>query len=168
LKNYRFLAVLAVASVLLGVIAWVSHVFRLPPAVPAGDETLTVSPVPAAESGPGSKRPATEADPPQPPVAPVAAAPDSDSIEGILAALASPDKETRVSAIERSKQLEDRSVVPRLQEAVERLDDVREKADLLAAIDFLNLPSLTEFQAARKSNLVSRSRSAPTRVLTNR
>ena len=86
---------------------------------------------------------------------------DPDSIEGVLAALGSSDKTMRAAAIEKAKNFEDRSVVPPLQAAAERLEDAEEKAALLAAIDFINLPSVAELQEEQRSKLLALGSSSP-------
>ena len=94
--------------------------------------------------------------------------PDPDSVEGIVAALESPDKSTRTDAIERAKQIEDRSVTPVLQAAAEKLQDPGEKADLLAAIDFINLPSFAELEEAQRANRLARGLPLPAQASVNR
>ena len=149
--------VLAVLLTGLGAVAIMLLAFppRQPPPQPP-------PPTEAAEAPQGSQS-ASEANTnanPAFPLAPAAAkaqatAPGADdprSAAAILADLQSPDKEVRAQAIERAKQLEDRSIVARLQEIADRTEDAQERAAALAAIDFINLPSLTAFQAAGGSN----------------
>jgi HEAT repeat protein len=59
--------------------------------------------------------------------------------------LKNPDKEIRKAALEALKQANDRSVVPQMQQMADQTDDPGEKQAILDAIDFINLPSLTEY-----------------------
>jgi len=76
---------------------------------------------------------------------------DPISRDKILAELQNPLKEIREAALQASIELNDRSVVPRLQEIAELAQDPREKARLLDAIDYINLPSLTERRLAAQT-----------------
>ena len=76
---------------------------------------------------------------------------DAASRDAILAELQNPDKEIRHAALEAAIQFGDRSVVPRLQEIADQTEDSAEKAEILEAIDYLNLPSLTEYLAERRA-----------------
>ena len=67
-----------------------------------------------------------------------------------------PDKEIRAAALEAAIQFNDRSVVPPLQEIAQQTQDPEEKASILEAIDYINLPSLTEYQAAHPENSIPR------------
>ncbi|HEY5297908.1 MAG TPA: hypothetical protein VIK59_08275 [Verrucomicrobiae bacterium] len=73
---------------------------------------------------------------------------DTDSRDAILAELrTNSDKQIRAAALEAAIQFDDRSVVPQLQQIADETEDPDEKADILAAIDYINLPSLTEYLA---------------------
>jgi hypothetical protein len=100
--------------------------------------------------------------------APVAAAAGPDSPEAILAALENPERDVRADALERAKQIEDRSVVPRLQEIAQRTEDVQQKAAILAVVDYINLPSVAEVQAAHQSNRLAHGLPDLPRASTNR
>jgi len=76
---------------------------------------------------------------------------DVASRDAILAEMQNPEKEIRKAALEAAIQTGDRSVVPRLQEVAATTEDPREKAEILAAIDYINLPSLTEYLAEQRS-----------------
>jgi hypothetical protein len=77
---------------------------------------------------------------------------DAGSLEAILAETKSPDKAIRHEALEAAIQSGDRStVVPRLQEIASQTEDPAEKTEILAAIDYINLPSLTEYIAEKKA-----------------
>jgi hypothetical protein len=80
---------------------------------------------------------------------------DIVSRDAILAELRNPDKEIRKGALEAAIQFGDRSVVPRLQEVAAQTEDPAEKAELLAAIDYINLPSLSEYLAERQAKMAA-------------
>jgi hypothetical protein len=84
---------------------------------------------------------------------------DRASRDAILGELQNPDKEIRKGALEAAIQFGDRSVVPRLKEVAAETQDPAEKAEILAAIDYINLPSLTEYLAAQRAQSSS---NAPT------
>jgi hypothetical protein len=70
---------------------------------------------------------------------------DTEARDIILSELDNSDREIREGALEAAIQFSDRSVIPRLREAADRTSDATEKEAILAAIDYLNLPSLTEY-----------------------
>lgn len=76
---------------------------------------------------------------------------DSASLETILSELRNPDRQIRKGALEATIQFEDRAAVPRLKEIAAETDDEEEKSELLAAADYLNLPSLTEYLAQQEA-----------------
>jgi hypothetical protein len=76
---------------------------------------------------------------------------DSASLETILSELRNPDRQIRKGALEATIQFEDRAAIPRLKEIAAETDDEEEKSDLLAAADYLNLPSLTEYLAQQQT-----------------
>jgi hypothetical protein len=92
----------------------------------------------------------------------------SDSVDGILADLEKPGAELRQAALQRAKELGDRAMIPRLREIAERTDDPREKAAILDAIDFLNLPTIAENMAAAQSARAAAGQPDPPQSLTNR
>ncbi len=73
---------------------------------------------------------------------------DTTSRDIILSELQNPDKAIREGALEATIQFGDRSVLPRLQEVADQTEDADEKKALLDAIDYLKLPSLTEYLAS--------------------
>ena len=77
---------------------------------------------------------------------------DTNSLNTIWSELANPDKEIRAGALAAVVQFGDHSVVPRLRELPAQTDDATEKAGILEAADFLELPSLTELHSATPSN----------------
>jgi len=77
---------------------------------------------------------------------------DDESRDAILSEVATnSDKQIRAAALEAAIQFDDRSVVPRLQAIAAQTDDPEEKQNILDAIDYINLPSLTEYLAANPS-----------------
>jgi len=76
---------------------------------------------------------------------------DSASLETILSELRNPDRQIRKGALEATIQFEDRAAIPRLKEIAAETDDEEEKSELLAAADYLNLPSLTEYLAQQQA-----------------
>ena len=63
----------------------------------------------------------------------------------IVDELQNPDKIIRDAALEALKQADDRSVVPRMRQIAEQTDDPASKQAILDAVEFINLPSLTEY-----------------------
>jgi hypothetical protein len=71
---------------------------------------------------------------------------DVKSRDAILSELKNnPDKTIRKAALEAAIQFNDRSVVPFMKEIAAQTQDPDEKAAILEAIDYINLPSLTEY-----------------------
>lgn len=78
---------------------------------------------------------------------------DRESRDAILSELKNnPDKKIRAAALEAAIQFNDRSVVPPMQEIAAQTQDPQEKASILEAIDYINLPSLSEFLAANPNS----------------
>jgi len=74
---------------------------------------------------------------------------DVQSRDTILATVKNdPDRQVRAAALEAAIQFDDRSVVPPLKDIADQTTDPDEKQSILDAIDYINLPSLTEYQAA--------------------
>lgn len=67
---------------------------------------------------------------------------DAESLEKILAALASPNPEIREAAREAAVQFGDASAAAKLRETATKTADTAEKAALLEAAEFLELPPL--------------------------
>lgn len=63
----------------------------------------------------------------------------------IVDELRNSDKEIRSAALEAIQQANDRSVIPQMKQIADQTDDPQEKQNILDAIDFINLPSLTEY-----------------------
>jgi hypothetical protein len=93
---------------------------------------------------------------------------DPASRDAILAELENPDPEIRKGARDAAIQSGDRSVVPRLKEVAEKTQDPAEKAEILAAIEYINLPSLTEFLADQRAKMAAAGMTNLPRSGTNR
>ena len=174
------IAVLLLATGLLGIVVLLDKSFRLRPdtespntdnSAPAITEPAPDEPMAASLESPESTRPSSLAQNAQPPAAlatdggapdesvgkriaeleELAMNDDAASRDAILAELQNPDKEIRKAALEAAIQFNDRSVVPRLQEIAAQMEDPGEKAAVLEAIDYINLPSLSEYLAERKA-----------------
>jgi hypothetical protein len=164
------LSALLAAGVVVGIAVWVSVALRAPagpapvaeakPATPPSDfQARAAAPRPDPQalkvSGPLRK-----GDAPQ--------ALDPDSVDGILADLEKPGRDVQQAALQRARELDDRSIIPRLREIAERTGDARGKADILDTIDFLNLPDITENMAAAQAARAAAGLPDPPQSLTNR
>ena len=69
---------------------------------------------------------------------------DTNSLNIIWSELANPDKDIRVGALAAVVQFGDRSVAPRLRDLATQTEDPAEKAEIIKAADYLELPSLTD------------------------
>jgi hypothetical protein len=87
---------------------------------------------------------------------------DASSRDAILSELQNSDRSIRSAALEAAIQFGDRSVLPRLQDVADGTEDPIEKAELLEAISYLNLPSLTEYLAERAAMGLTNSIPGPT------
>ena len=111
----------------------------------AGPSRPPASPLPVAEALPLATQTVVsliKTNPPRPKVPPSVVRTNetpptdgSDSMNAILADLEKPDRELRQTALQRARDLNDRSIIPRLQEIASRTDDPREKADIQDTID---------------------------------
>ncbi len=93
---------------------------------------------------------------------------DAVSRDMILSELQNPDRAIRKGALEAAIQFNDRSVIPRLQEAAALTEDPAEKAEILEAIEYIKLPSLTEYLAEQKARRESMALTNPSLIVTNR
>jgi hypothetical protein len=91
---------------------------------------------------------------------------DTNSLNTILSEVTNPDPQIRQAARDAVVQFGDRSAIPKLSEIAEQTDDPQEKAKILEAIDFLKLPTLTEFLADEKA--AGKTTSQPPSSRTNR
>ena len=72
---------------------------------------------------------------------------DSGSLDTILSELTNRDPQIRKAALEATIQFGSRDAIPKLMDAVSQIDEPKEKADILEAVEFLKLPSATELIA---------------------
>ena len=180
-------AILLLAAGLLGVIVLMSNALH-PQSTSSSADSGKVSPAAAASNQP-VEAPASN----PPPV--VAAAPAADtnaaaahaqyvsrrikelnalamnddvqSRDTILSELKNnPDKKIRAAALEAAIQFDDRSVVPPMQEIAAQTQDPEEKAAILEAIDYINLPSLTEYMAAHPNSTPGSAARSPSHTRT--
>ncbi|SPE50926.1 exported hypothetical protein [Verrucomicrobia bacterium] len=154
------LAVLLAGITLAGLIAWLTTSLRTPgsDAPPSRPEVVSATQAVAEtnhESGSKEPQPASAAFSHSPPSNPPAASGSISEADAILVRLNSTDRETRKAALEDATQLEDRSIVPRLREIADRTEDPAEKAEILAAIEFINLPSVTEYLKSQQAQKAS-------------
>jgi hypothetical protein len=75
---------------------------------------------------------------------------DSESLNTILSELNNRDPEIRKAAVEAAVQFGSRDAIPNLMDAAAQTDDPQEKAEIMEAIQFLKLPTLSE--AATQAN----------------
>ena len=164
------LSALLIAGALVGFTVWVADALRSPAA-----------PAPIAEAEPAHPpadvRVGAAATNPAPPPVKVSGplrkgdAPqilDPDSVDGILADLEKPGREILQAALQRARELDDRSIIPRLREIAARTGDADEKAGILDTIDFLNLPSIDENMAEAQAARAVAGLPDPPQSLTNR
>lgn len=71
------------------------------------------------------------------------------SLQTILGELTNREPQIRHAAVEAAMQFGSRDAIPKLKEAADQTDDLREKAAIAEAIEFLNLPSPAEVAALR-------------------
>ena|ERR1041385_3321181 len=69
---------------------------------------------------------------------------DKASLDIILSELTNRDPEIRKAAVEAAVQFASRDAIPKMLEAADQLDNPKEKAEVLEAVEFLKLPSVTE------------------------
>jgi hypothetical protein len=187
---------LLVAAMLVGAAALISTALRRPPAAAPGDnETgpptsatpsvqppLAASPESAPPAGPAAVTPVSGTD--------TNALSDETHVEyvsqrvrelmilgmqsdivsrdTILSELRNSDREIRKAAVDAAIQFSDRSVVPRLKEVAAETQDPAEKAELLEAIEYINLPSLTEYLAEQRAREAGAGRTNALQRLPNR
>ncbi len=87
---------------------------------------------------------------------------DVESRDIILSELrTNSDKTIREAALEAAVQFDDRSVVPPMQEIAAQTQDPEEKAKILETINYINLPSLSEYMAAHPTTPGAAQNSTP-------
>ena len=85
----------------------------------------------------------------------------STAHQTIVLELKNPDRAIRQAALDALKQADDRSVVPQMQQIADQTDDSDERKAILDAIDYINLPSLTEYLQQQKVQGAAGNPSAP-------
>jgi hypothetical protein len=167
------MAVLLVALSVLGIADWASKVFPPQPVissaasgsnpVSAGVMTRPMLPAPVAPTA-GTIGGPTHAIPPSKEeqeefvrrrtaeLNELAMQNSPEAHQQIVDELKNPAPEIRKAALEALKQARDRSVIPQMQEMAGQTDDSTEKQAILDAIDFINLPSLTEHLNQQQKN----------------
>ena len=81
---------------------------------------------------------------------------DSTSLETILGELTNRDPEIRKAALDAAVQFGSRDAIPKLMDAASQTDDSKEKTEILEAVEFLKLPSLSETIADAKASKTTR------------
>ena len=76
---------------------------------------------------------------------------DTNSLNTILSELTNPDARIRQAARDAVIQFGDRSAIPQLTDLLAQTDDSQEKAKIQETIDYLKMPTLTEFLADQKA-----------------
>ena len=77
---------------------------------------------------------------------------DATSFQLIITSLRAERPEIRKAALEAAIQLGNRDAIPILKELAAKTEDAREKVEILDAIEFLELPSLSEIKRPRRTN----------------
>ena len=78
---------------------------------------------------------------------------DQESFQTIMASLSDEELDIRQAALETTIQLGNRDAIPILIELAAKTKNAQEKAEILEAAKFLELPSLREIQAKRRTNV---------------
>jgi hypothetical protein len=84
----------------------------------------------------------------------LAAQTDDASLETLISELMNPDREFRTAVLDVITQAGNRAVIPKLEALAFRLEDPAAQQEILDAVDFLQLPTLTEMlnQASGATN----------------
>jgi hypothetical protein len=77
---------------------------------------------------------------------------DRNSLDTILSELTNRDPQIRKAALDATIQFGSRDAIPKLMDVVVQVDDPKEKAEIVEAIEFLKLPSATEVIAKAPAN----------------
>lgn len=85
----------------------------------------------------------------------LAALKDPKGHQKIVNALYDSDREIRKAALDALEQTDDRSVIPDMQKVADQTEDPDDKQAIEDAIDFIKLPSLTEYLKAKKAAKVA-------------
>lgn len=161
------LVVLIVAGAIVGFAVWLRTPAKNPVAEAPPSPSEISSAQPAAPAAPAvTAPPAIAPREPRHDVPPSVEV--SDSVTAILTDLQKPDWKTRQAALQRARELDDRSLVPRLQQIADNDNDAREKADILDTINYLNLPDISENMAAAANARAAQGLPNPPQSPTNR
>ncbi len=76
---------------------------------------------------------------------------DRESLNTLLTEMQNPNKQIRAAALEGVIQFDDRTSIPQLKEIARQTEDATEKTEILAAINYIKLPSLFEYYEERKA-----------------
>ena len=76
---------------------------------------------------------------------------DPASLAAILVEMKNSEKTIRAAALKAVIQFNDRSAIPALQKLADETADPYEKVDILKAIDYIKMPSYTEYLAYRRA-----------------
>ena len=90
---------------------------------------------------------------------------DPHLVEAIREQLSHPEAEVRKAAVEALMHLNDRGAIPKLKEALARVQDSREKASIMDAIDYLEIPEDSGQMAGGIANVGSDPPSSVTQPL---
>jgi hypothetical protein len=171
MRTRIIVGVLLCLGALLAGIGWLTGVFD-PPAnpVPARLSVVT-SPTPVVVAAPvvaAAPAPVTAESAANPPGNPVVMertvqgvkrtvvfegldAPE-DSPDALLRRVQSSDRQARQDALASLEQIGDRTVVPQLEQIAAQTTNPQQKAEIQETIDFLNLPTLTEWRTGSRAN----------------
>ena len=92
---------------------------------------------------------------------------DAASLATILAGMTNAEPQIRKAALNAVIQFNDRSAIPELQKIADATSDPFEKVDILKAIDYIKLPSFTEYMAYQNSLKKARQQTNAVAVITN-
>ncbi len=92
---------------------------------------------------------------------------DAASLAAILAGMTNAEPLVRKAALNAVIQFNDRSAIPELQKIAEATADPFEKVDILKAIDYIKLPSFTEYAAYKDALKKARLQTSGTPAATN-
>ena len=92
---------------------------------------------------------------------------DAASLATILAGMTNAEPQIRKAALNAVIQFNDRSAIPALQKIADATSDPFEKVDILKAIDYIKLPSFTEYMAYKNALKKARQQTNAVATVTN-
>jgi HEAT repeats len=175
------LAILLTAVVVVAVVVVVSKNSRspspvpptqpvvvTPPAAPAPKPVVAVAPAPATPTNATTNAVALQGDAHEAYVEKrsdelmeLAMQNSPAAHQKIVDELKNPDKEIRQAALDALEQANDRSVIPQMQQIADQTTDPNDKQAIEDAIDFIKLPSLTEYLQQRKAQKAAQGNQTP-------